>query len=32
LNVLNKIFTDQIPKFNELVRQKSINAVSMDIL
>jgi photosystem II stability/assembly factor-like uncharacterized protein len=32
LNSLNKIFTEQIPKFNELVRQKSINAVSLDIL
>jgi hypothetical protein len=32
LNSLNKIFSEQIPKFNELIRQKSINAVSMDIL
>jgi photosystem II stability/assembly factor-like uncharacterized protein len=32
LNTLNKIFSEQIPKFNELVRQKSINAVSLDIL
>lgn len=32
LNSLNKIFTEQIPKFNELVRRKSINAVSMEVL
>jgi hypothetical protein len=28
LNSLNTIFNDDIPKFNELVRQKSINAVT----
>ena len=29
LQLLNKVFNEQIPKFNELVRQKQINAVSL---
>ncbi|MBS1978761.1 MAG: glycosyl hydrolase [Bacteroidetes bacterium] len=28
LQILNKIFTDRIPKFNDLVKQKQINAVT----
>lgn len=32
LNSLNKVFSEQIPKFNELIRQKSVNVVSMDVL
>ena len=29
LQLLNKIFTDKIPKFNELVKQKQVNPVSV---
>jgi hypothetical protein len=29
LNLLNKVFSEKIPKFNELIKQKSINAVSL---
>ena len=29
LQLLNKIFTDKIPKFNELIKQKQINPISV---
>jgi len=30
LNQLNKIMTNQVPRFNELVKQKQISAISID--
>jgi hypothetical protein len=29
LNLLNKVMTDKVPKFNELVKQKQVNAISI---
>ena len=29
LQILNKIFTDRIPKFNELIKQKQVNPVTI---
>jgi hypothetical protein len=29
LQILNKVFTDRIPKFNDLVKQKQVNPVSV---
>jgi CRISPR/Cas system CSM-associated protein Csm2 small subunit len=32
LNQLNKVMTDKVPRFNELVKQKQVSAVSVDIM
>ena len=29
LNLLNKVMTDKVPKFNDLVKQKQVNAISI---
>jgi hypothetical protein len=29
LNLLNKVMTDKVPKFNELVKQKQVSAISV---
>lgn len=32
LNQLNKVMTDKVPRFNDLVKQKQVSAVSVDIM
>lgn len=32
LNHLNKVMTDKIPKFNELVKQKQVSAITIDVM
>jgi hypothetical protein len=29
LNLLNKVMTDKVPKFNDLVKQKQVSAISV---
>jgi len=32
LNQLNKVMNEKIPKFNELIKQKQVNAVTIDVM
>ncbi|MBK5279715.1 MAG: hypothetical protein JJE09_12730 [Bacteroidia bacterium] len=32
LNALKKVMTDKVPKFNELVKQKEVSAVSLEVM
>lgn len=32
LNQLNKVMTDKIPKFNEIIKQKQVSAITIDVM
>jgi hypothetical protein len=32
LNQLNKVMNEKVPKFNELIKQKQVNAVTIEVM
>ncbi|MDZ7651047.1 MAG: hypothetical protein U5K54_30110 [Cytophagales bacterium] len=32
LNQLKKVMNEKVPKFNELIKQKQVNAVTIDVI